>query len=328
MGWSKGLGADLTAKIERFLDATHIFDIQAPVREESSFGPSGLPLPVPAPGPDHRGTYGAYYAHGSMDAPTARMFTLEPVAPYSTTARYTAADMRTLTILSYFHACFPLDVAPGDLQQITAQAWDTSRPLCAVPPYEVDCSVALDKVVLTGAGSEDVVEEEIGRVLNGAIVGLVSCEPGTLDVADEKPGGSSAQPTGIPYTRQYAAPSPASSNCVGLALVRGVSPPVSAEASDGSSPFKTYLHILSPLPHALLARSRVLVKGEIELPVWGMLDFRSAAGNGGTDAADPGDVAGVEREKVPFLQWGRAPDGVIGAEKKRVRRNLMRRGQM
>lgn len=323
MGWSKGLGTDLTAKIESFLDATHVFDIQMPLRDKSAFV---LPS-VPASAIDNRSTYAAYHAHGSMDAPTARMFTLDSVTSYSTAAGYTAADMRTLAILSYFHARFPLDLVPGNLQQITAQAWDTSRPLCAVAPYELDCSVALDKVILTGAGSEDVVEEEIGHVLNGAIVGLVSYEPGTLDVAEEDTSGTSAQPTGIPYARQFAALSPGSSNCVGLALVRAISPPTSTQDLNKLPAVKTYLQILSPLPHALLAQSRVLVKGEIELPVWGMLDFRNVAGTEGKDTADPGDVAGIEREKVPFLQWGRGPDGAIGAEKKRVRRNLMRRGQ-
>ena len=76
------------------------------------------------------------------------------------------------------------------------------------------------------------------------------------------------------------------------------------------------MHLLTPVPPALLSGVRVLIKGELELPVWGMLDFRSAQGN----------IAGVERDKVPFLRWGKSEGA--GAERRRVRRNIMRRGQM
>ncbi|KAF8164297.1 hypothetical protein BJ912DRAFT_1068415 [Pholiota molesta] len=310
MGWAKGLGADLTQKIEDFVGPTRVFDIQAPVREE---------YPVSVPVFPTEGRYSAYYSHASVDATSAATHVLEPITPFSTAAGYTAADHRSLSILSYLHAEFPLDAVPGELEQITARSWDTSRPLCAIPPYEVDCAVALDKIVLTGAGSEDVVEEEIAHVLNAALVGLVRCEPSTLDLDPPTPSASSA---GIPYTREHPPPPPASSNCVGLALVRGVSPP--QRDAHGTPPAR-HLQLLTPLPHALLAQARVLVKGEMELPVWGMLDFRNFSGD---KDADPGDVAGVEREKVPFLQWGKAPEGVMGAERRRVRRNLMRRGQM
>ena len=102
--------------------------------------------------------------------------------------------------------------------------------------------------------------------------------------------------------------------CVGLTLVRAI-------ATEDSA---VYLHIPTSLPHAMLARAQVLVKGQMGLLVWGMLDFRNFLG--GQDA-DPGDVAGVEREKVPYLRWGRAPEGVLGADRRRVRRNLMRRGR-
>ncbi|KAF8969892.1 hypothetical protein BDZ97DRAFT_1793241 [Flammula alnicola] len=273
MGWSKGLGADLTQRIEDLIEATDVFNIQAPVREE--YAVAVTPVLV-------TGTYGAYYSHTMMDSPP----------------------------------------------HITARSWDTSRPLCAVPPYEVDCTIALDKVMLTGAGSEDVVEEEIGRVLNGAVVGVVSCERGMIDLDATPQRGNVPSAFGIPYTQHHAPPPTAASNCFGIALIRGVSPPKTEPSVVGTpiqAKVKSYLQMLTPLPHPLLAQSRVLVKGEMELPVWGMLDFRNF--NEGKDV-DPGDVAGVERDKVPFLQWGKAPEGVIGAEKRKIRRNLMRRGQM
>jgi polynucleotide 5'-hydroxyl-kinase GRC3/NOL9 len=76
------------------------------------------------------------------------------------------------------------------------------------------------------------------------------------------------------------------------------------------------MHILTPVPPAVLTRCRIIVKGELELPIWGMLDFRDA--NEG--------VAGVEKGWVPYLQWGKGEG--LGGERRRVRRNLMRKAQM
>ena len=305
MGWSKGLGADLTQRIEDMLEPTDIFDIKVTKEQH------------PMANDNKRSRYAAYNNTSMVDESLARLHELQPVVSSSSAAGYTPADHRALSILSYFHARFPLDTVSGQLDQITARSWDTSRPLCAIPPYEVDCTVAIDKVILSGAGSEDVVEEEIGTVLNGAIVGMVRCDPGAIDLENNT---DCILSTGINYTRYLAPPSPSSSSCVGIALIRGISPPI---RNDPPMSTKTYLHLLTPLPHSHLANARVLVKGEMELPVWGMLDFRNF-----DKGVNFGDVAGVERDKVPFLQWGKIPEGAMGADKRRVRRNLMRRGQM
>ncbi len=313
MGWVKGLGADLNHKIESTLEPTGVFNIQAPSHQNPSpsFGPKY--------GENHN-AYSAFCPDVMMDAPATQIHVLDP-APNITTG-LTAADYRNISFLSYFHALFPKHSCPSDLDQITAYRWDTSRPLCAVPPVEVDCSLAFDGVVLTGAGSEDVVEDEIGRVLNGAVVGIVECEPGTVNKHDNS---KSLKAFGIPYTRGYDPPSPVSSRCVGLALIRGVSSPipVSESVPSTTSPMTTFLHLLTPMPYAFLRQARVLVKGEVELPIWGMLDFRSFF----KEDKEIGEIAGVEPENVPYLQWGKTPLGAFGAEKRRIRRNLMRRGQ-
>ena len=296
MGWSKGLGADLTQRIEDMVEPTDIFDIKGLSKGQH-----------PIANDSQRSRYAAYSNGLMIDESVGHLHELQAVVSLSSVAGYTPADHRTLSVLSYFHARFPLDIRPGQFDQITARSWDTSKPLCAIPPYEVDCTVAIDKVILVGAGSEDVVEEEIGVVLNGAIVGMVKCDPGAIDVENNT---DCILSTGINYSRYLGPPSPSSSSCVGIALIRGISPPMH---NDGPVPRQTYLQLVTPLPHLLLACGRVLVKGEMELPIWGMLDFRSD---------NFGEVAGVEREKVPYLRWGK------GADKKRVRRNLMRRGQM
>ncbi|KAJ7180694.1 hypothetical protein C8R46DRAFT_590796 [Mycena filopes] len=287
MGWTKGLGADLMRQIEDIVQPTAIFEVEAPVFEySSSFEP-----------PPSR----------SDVSQGAKLHLLQPVVPSVLATNYSAADHRSIAILSYFHANFPRVVAKG-LEQLTAASWNTTLPLCAHRPYEVDWSLALDKVTLSGAGAEDVVPSEVNRALNGALVGLVACEPGSLEI-DIDMIGSSSNPDettipSIPYTQGSSAPSPSTSTCHGIALVRAM------------SPSSSHLHLVTPLPPHLLSKCRVLVKGEMELPIWGMLDFRSDL---------EGDVAGTEKAKVPFLQWGKVEG--LGGEKRRVRRNLMRKGQ-
>lgn len=259
MGWTKGLGADILQKIHAMVEPTQIFEFEAPIIDNA------WPARVPA-------------HHLIKPIPSSNL--------------YSAVDTRTLSIMSYFHAVFPSATTPDSFRQITAMKWNTSLPLCAKRPYEVTFSAAVDQVILTGAGTEDVRPSEVQCVLNGALVGLVSCEPGSLD----------APLDGIPYTQGALPPFTQSSSCYGLALIRSLSPSV--------------LHILTPSPPASLHKARVLVKGEMELPIWGLLDFRT----------DKDEVAGVEKGKVPFLQWGKREG--LGAEKRRVRRNLMRKGQM
>ncbi|KAH7930345.1 hypothetical protein BV22DRAFT_1079330 [Leucogyrophana mollusca] len=282
MGWTKGLGADLNAKIEEFLSPTDIFEI---VGMEEKGWPSAAPLP-----------------HLQSRSHDARRFELEGISPDAVSTHYNATDQRNLAILSYFHAVFPPSIPlDSPICQVTAQSWNTSLPLCARYPYEVDWSQAFDQIVLSGAGYEDVVPSEIGRVLNGAIVGLVECDEAAMAIDPQ------SEPSKIPYTQDQPPPPPATSTCHGLALIRGMSP---------STP---HMHILTPVPPPLLQRSRVLVKGELELPVWGMLDFRVG------DDGEAG-VAGVERARVPYLQWGKGEG--LGSERRRIRRNLMRKGQM
>ncbi|KAF7965772.1 hypothetical protein HWV62_41966 [Athelia sp. TMB] len=277
MGWNKGLGVDLNRQIEEIVQPTDVFEVAAPVFERgwsSDLAPNGSDV------------------FGHLNA---KKHILEPIAPTILANNFAPADHRILNILSYFHAVFP---APStELQQLTAKSWNTTLPLCAQQPYQVDWSRAVDKIYLAGAGTEDVVSSELKGVLNGAIVGLVSCEPGAIDAGIDA--------SAMPYSQGAFVVSPSMSTCHGIALIRAV------------SPSSSHMHVLSPLPPALLSKCKVIVKGEMELPVWGMLDFRSESGE---------SVAGIEKNKVPYLQWGKGEG--VGGERRRVRRNLMRKGQL
>ncbi|KIK54740.1 hypothetical protein GYMLUDRAFT_206207 [Collybiopsis luxurians FD-317 M1] len=380
MGWTNGLGGDLTRRIEEILlgglsevslesslaygrvslsqenggPEMHLYGFDYETSGESAFTDSStsnrLQSHIQPP------SYSSFFGQGTGDpssslptfssqpAPRIHVHRMKPVslpvsssssglpyAPASTTGplgNFSAADHRTLNILSYFHAVFPLSVSPSSGQNqpqfsnARATHWDTSLPLLARPPYEVDVGVAVDKVVLlSGNGDEgEVVESEIERVLGGALVGLVKCEPGTLDMgsnsesmsAGRNSPSSTTKITKIPYVQSSPYPSPNTSSTCGLALIRSVAP--------GGS----HLHVLTPLPPSLLGPfGRVMVKGEMELPIWGMVDFRSL-GRGRGQGRD-GEHDRERETATPFLQWDKGAG--LGAEKRRVRRNLMRKNQ-
>ncbi|KAI0352800.1 hypothetical protein OH77DRAFT_1497803 [Trametes cingulata] len=283
MGWTKGLGADLARKVEQIVEPSDVFSLSGDDDQTCGRGPT-FDVVQPYPG-------------------NPRIHAVESVPPSATASHYTAADQRNLSILSYFHAVFPQGTHSSPYSSPAAVAWNTTLPLCAQPPYEVDCQTALDKLVLTGAGSEDVVPSEVRRALSCAIVGLVACEPGTLEATPPQEGSTAAL---LHYEQGATPPLPSASNCVGLALVRAISPGPQSS-----------MQLLTPIPPYRLASSRVLVMGELQLPVWGMLDFRTLD--------DGGEIAGYERGKVPYLRWGKGEGA--GGERRRVRRNLMRKGQ-
>ena len=272
MGWTKGLGADLNKKIEDMLEPSDVFELENP-NHSPSFG-SFPPTPIPERRRRH--------------LPPAQTFT---------SASHTPAELRALSILSYFHTVrLPIQ---SDHQATTL--WDTETPLCAKVPYDICTSVAFDRIILTTPGMEDVVVSEIQSVLNGAVVALVESHDEAVIASDHPPevgGGLDSL-----YKQGSPPPSPFSSNCFGLALIRSLS--------------ATRMQMITPVPPALLGRCRVLIKGEIEMPVWGMLDFR---------AENDDNVAGVEKSKVPYLRWGKTEG--LGGGKRRVRRNLMRKGQL
>ncbi|EJD53281.1 hypothetical protein AURDEDRAFT_81640 [Auricularia subglabra TFB-10046 SS5] len=247
-GWNKGLGADLTRKIQDMIPVTDIIDFDEPTEHDSA----------------------------------SRVHYVAPVVS-SLTTLYNAADLRALSIISYFHMA-------------SATSWNCALPLCALPPWEVSWRDAVDSVVLGCPGGEDVPADEVHTAINGGIVALVSADPGTIDLPARGANG-------LPYSQGATFPSPTSSRCIGLALVRYA-------AADAP-----HMHIVTPVHPSLLGQARVLVKGEVELPVWAWLDHR----------AEDGRVAGVPKDKVPYLQWG--VGGGKGATRRKVRRNLMRWGQ-
>ncbi|KAE9411212.1 hypothetical protein BT96DRAFT_982985 [Gymnopus androsaceus JB14] len=314
MGWAKGLGADLSRKVEETLldclssslaslafgfgskierSEMHVYDFE--YEYELANGHGSIPrsqqqFDDPQIHGPHRAHLYSFHGHGAVSTPSfsssqkIHLHRMEPAPIHGTSgtttlttatalSNFSAADHRALNILSYFHAIFPSPVSASSdsfraynfRAPIHTTQWDTSLPLLARPPYQVDVAAAVDKVILLpGAGAEEVVESEIERVLGGAVVGLVSFEPGTLNLDQESSSSKKLKTkTKIPYSPSLSSsslpsyPSPTNSSAFGIALIRSVAP--------GGS----HLHVLTPLPPALCTSTRMIVKGEMELPVWG-----------------------------------------------------------
>jgi polynucleotide 5'-hydroxyl-kinase GRC3/NOL9 len=258
-GWVKGLGADLLLKIEALVEPTHVITL----------GVDSQPI--------------------NIDETISRYF-LDGISPAIPPPSHTAADLRALSIISYFYSA----TSPSNPE---STLWDTSLPLCSQPPWEVDWTIALKKVILLGPGAEDVFPEEVENSLNCGLVALIESDD---DFGDDLIPTATA----VPYKQGQRVPPPTSSRCLGLGLIRAIN----REAH--------VFHLLTPIRSSLLGRCNALVKGELEIPTWCMMDFRQ----------DDDSVCGLKGAAVPYLHWG-AQVGV-GADKRRVRRNLMRRGQM
>lgn len=308
-GWVKGLGEELLRSIEEMADATYTFSFDT--KEEEHDDDDGdrngwTRSPGPADDDDDDALSTA-----SEDRVRRGRFRLKqaPVTPLQ--QRYAAADYRNLSTLSYLHASFDPDPYDSNERRPT---WDFTSPIIAMPPLEVSLSPdgPLRSVYMQGEGAEGIAERDLPLALNGAMVALIH------DQSDvEAPAESAVYIQGRPL------PSLDSVNCLGLALVRAVIPiPRMQNGLVLSAPPSGYkLHLITPLPAYVLAKANAVIRnGAMELLTPAMLDWRSGAGTGGVSEEG---LAGVPWGEVPFF----GPEtGGVGLEKRRVRRNLMRKG--
>jgi polynucleotide 5'-hydroxyl-kinase GRC3/NOL9 len=309
-GWVKGLGMDLLVKIEQAAEATDVFEFEV-VPNGDEWEEGGWEASIPS-----EGGWGRIYEEPNEedDQPygqstsSARRHLLTPIPPTPLAARWTAYDLRILSLISYFHCRFPaqrltIDNAGAHASPL-ATTWDFSLPLVAHRPWAVDWTVAFREIHLVGPGSEEIIPSLIWDALAVGLVALVAPD-------ERESGATTARIDGVPYVQGRPPPSPSTTRLLGFGIVR--SPP-------GDEPLHDkLLHLLTPLPARLLPEATVLVKGETEVPLQAMLDWTQDDSNAG--------VAGVEREHVPYIEWtGKAGGvGVVGGARRKVRRNVGRR---
>ena len=291
-GWVKGLGQDLLRQIDHAAEPTFVLDFKdysQPARpdEDQIFSP-----------PPWHSTDPRLPRHaGRSTGERWNVHVIEAITPSPLQARYTAADLRILSTISYFQA--QLGQARQTSMVATEHAtWDFSTPIVAMSPWQVEIGPngPLRKVFMTGEGSEGIVEEDLPLALNGSIVALVEIQ----NVDTETPC----------YVQSSPLPPLDIINTLGLGLIRAIQPSFSGYT----------IHVLTPLPpHVLSKIDGMVVNRAMELPLVGMLDWKS------TKTTDSGEkMMGWDWEDVPFLEVGEMSG--VGGEKRRYRRNLMRKG--
>lgn len=385
MGWNKGLGTELNARIEQLIQPHRIYDLFA-LQDPWSPLPA---LPEPWTAAPYCDGFGRVVAPGARVIPLQAMgmdalretTTGEGTNTTEATSRrkaLTAADQRSLSVMTHLHywstAC-----ADG----VPRPRWVFSTSLIHRPPFVVDVARALrggiHMIPQSATPAHDV--HQTMASLNGEIVGLA-----LVSAADDavEPNGTTANAQDDVLTSMAAWRSamqrPLLSNksdvdLICLALVRSIdteagelhlvcSPDALTRLWEEEEEDDNDRHDEAPLPStARPARSRrqlALLKAAdpcgsgatngsstlVDTPVWAFLDRHSirkalrgrlgvsgavASAAAAAQADDSLTMCGVSFDALPYLQWPEAAhegsESVIGGEKRRIRRNLMRKGQ-
>lgn len=353
MGWTKGLGSELGARVEALLRPDVIYDLHA----MNSYGGaiSAAALPRASMTQEYRDAYGGVSHPGSRVVPLHGYSSTASGLESSSTASQSQlppADRRTLSIMTALHS-----------SSASTAHWDFRTPLLEQKPLVVDIQTANLTMAYVPA-SRTSLGHTSHRImaLNGELVALCSgADDPTLASSSETDhmtsDSSSAQPAWQEhFFSRNAAPLPAFHN---LAIVRHI---------DDSSSHRLQLLVprssildLVHIPTPTLRVSNPSISPTLSLPIWAYLDAQAVrramrgwpavlpdADNVDTNtAAEYTDtLAGVPFSQVPFLDF---PDQqtkqppqhqhpsassfttqspqVIGGQRRRVRRNLMRKNQ-
>ena len=267
----------------------------------------------------------------------------------SETITKTAADLRMMQTLSYFHLDEP---EFGNLR------WNPS-PLASIPPLVVHFAGPKQAITAVSVLGDEQDPDFLGTILNGCIVGLVVVGNTGLEILDKSANGQEADDTdydvniddnvseiqdltqeephnpiqrndmGIPYITSrngtIPPPIPTYSHSLGQALIRGI------------DPINKAFHILTPLPPSTFQtiletpdKNIILVRGKLDTPTWAYCEqheYQKAMGRRREDilqVKEEGLEDSMKRmvEQQPWMEiaedGGRKGSGKV----RRVRRDL------
>ncbi|CAE6443558.1 unnamed protein product [Rhizoctonia solani] len=272
-GWVKGMGADLLRSIEDSFAPTHVVEFQSPHITSSLETSHGRPT-----------LFSEESSQNTLNS-RSQLIKLPPIVSSSHSTRFSGADLRSLALGSYFYGRLDHKKNESNLDNWVTH-WDTSLSLRSTAPTAIDTHSALESIAIVAPAGDDVVPADLPRAIVCGVVGLVAPD-------------SPSTPPETPYIQGALPPLPQNSRCVGLGFIRGAS--------------ATHLHLITPVPTSQLRLCRILILGELTMPVWAFLEAEGSA---------------IEENGLPFLQWGRSIAEDAGGERRRIRRNIMRRGQV
>ncbi|EST08730.1 hypothetical protein PSEUBRA_001811 [Kalmanozyma brasiliensis GHG001] len=286
-------------------------------------------------------------------------------------SKLAAAESRLLNIMSYLYATQLAPAGPTNGFGVQG-AWDFREPLVHRPPLVIDVEQGLKAGIRVLTFGSSVPDSHKLMALDSSIVAIVVTDSSNArqDLEEDLESGEQGGTTDV-WRQAFERAAhlsesgrPLTKRCIGLGIVRSIDP------ASGQ------IHLLTPLDPAYLQElqsstgaSIGLVKGALDLPVWASLDYETiqearesrldvppaihdatsssngAASNGDEVTAGQQLLAGMPRNKVPYLEWphsgnvssrhkgkhaaanGSASIIQLGSEKRRVRRNLMRKSQ-
>ncbi|GAA96741.1 uncharacterized protein L969DRAFT_97090 [Mixia osmundae IAM 14324] len=223
-GWTKGLGAELQSALCDLVEPSMFIRFSS------------------AESRDH------------FEGPAAEMaqrdyVTIEPIADDIAARSLSAADLRTLNLMSDLQRRWQPDGMVN---------WNYNEPIVATPPFLVPYSAGEASVNQIFIADAEIAPAHGLRLLDASLVGLiVSDEP--IEDAGE------LFLTGMP--------DPSRSHCIGLGVIRAI---------DGS---QLLLQLVTSIPPEDLERCQTLVRGsELALPLIGMIDWRNVSHDGDLDS--------------------------------------------
>ncbi|CAO1612940.1 unnamed protein product [Sympodiomycopsis kandeliae] len=302
MGWTKGLGSELSKRIEEMLQPTYVFDFQTGDTAHFESATTRI-LPVSTP----------------VQLSTQHV----QVAPLP------AADLRTLSIMTSLHS------------HSQSGRWNFKMPLIEQPPFVIDIAktesyfkIGFVPTLQDGIQDEQDVQRRL-MSLNGELVALCN--------APETDKSQSSDPRS--WTQVFSPSCTTHPTFIALGLIRYI---------DNDS--KT-LHLLVPPSTTTFSSSLTLLVSDrsipptLHTPIWAQLDRSSiqrAMKGWPSSMGYEETIAGVSLRSIPFLEFPQdltppttttipisdsgpstpAQQHVIGGQRRRVRRNLMRKNQM
>ncbi|KAF8431848.1 hypothetical protein BGX38DRAFT_1277063 [Terfezia claveryi] len=294
-------GGYIQAAGDLFQYYTHLCDSHS----DSSLG---IPLirPSPPPSPPQHPSGNASTTISDIHAllpHTTRFHHMPAPAPAAIQAKFSAADLRSLHTMSYFH--HSVVRVGGDHEPRIS--WGFANPLTHVLPWVLSgrkIGAGIHILHLTPPLPPQLFRDAI----EGTIVGVILVDNVKNSAEDEGNGDKAG--SGLPYPFPGPPPTPETSHCVGLAVIRAID--TTTHEVQLILPQKdSYLSEASSSHEGL-----ALVRGRLEGPVWDFVSEELRVGGRGAE------------DELPWVTCdGAAGQGGKGVREWRVRRNLMRRGQ-
>lgn len=224
-------------------------------------------------------------------------------------ASRTALHLRHMQAMSYLH----LDSRrnqPGQLQ------WNPT-PLSATPPTMVSYGSGSGGIVAIRCYGYQPEQELLAEAIDGTIVAIVAVE-WPADYLSFVENSMKRTPERLPYFQSAAPLSPESSQCLGLALVRGI------ETNHQTIALSTPVAI-----DQLKNQRLILVSGKFDPPTWAYTeDHYNRAFNGDGEDGPESDWAGGMLDGQDEFPWVEKLHGsqkrAVGSKVWRVRRDLGR----